>query len=387
VSAVGRFAEVDLDGLILSGPRLTLRPWRPDDAHAVAAAMRDPEMHRWLHLPLPYETEDAVRFVSSYAPQARASAASLECAVEDAGELVGAAALRLPGDGHPHADVGYWVVPGARGRGYAAEAVRVLTSWGLGLGLARIELECDVRNLPSVGTASAAGFRFEGVLRDRLRAPSGDAAVFARLPSDAGEAVPAAFARLPPGGVGDGTITLRPRLPEDAEDYLAQERDPLTLATGFTDRPPREEDVARACARSGLDWLVGSTAHLTVLDDATGAFAGSVQIRLAGPPSVGGIGYTIHPAFRGRGYTARALRLLVPWAFDASGFTRLELGAKTSNVASQRAAERAGFRPDGVRAARLRNPDGSFSDEVRYALVNPAISRAGGSYSISRISP
>jgi RimJ/RimL family protein N-acetyltransferase len=93
---------------------------------------------------------------------------------------------------------------------------------------------------------------------------------------------------------------------------------------------------------------------------------------------VGGIGYVVHPAFRGRGYTTRALRLLVPRAFGAAGFTRLELGAKASNIASQRAAERAGFEPDGVRAARLRNPDGRFSDEVRYALVNPAARRAQG---------
>jgi RimJ/RimL family protein N-acetyltransferase len=81
----------------------------------------------------------------------------------------------------------------------------------------------------------------------------------------------------------------------------------------------------------------------------------------------------VHPAFRGRGYTARALRLLVPWAFGPGGFARLELGAKTENVASQRAAVAAGFEPDGVRAGRLRNPDGSYSDEVRFALINPAL--------------
>ena len=48
----------------------------------------------------------------------------------------------------------------------------------------------------------------------------------------------------------------------------------------------------------------------------------------------------MHPAFRGRGYTTRALRLLVGWAFDACDW------------------------PDW-------NSDGTFSDEVRYALINP----------------
>jgi RimJ/RimL family protein N-acetyltransferase len=86
---------------------------------------------------------------------------------------------------------------------------------------------------------------------------------------------------------------------------------------------------------------------------------------------VGGIGYVVHPAFRGRGYTTRALRLLVPWAFGPADFARLELGAKVGNEPSLRAAANAGFEPDGVRRGRLRNPDGTFSDEVRYALLNP----------------
>jgi RimJ/RimL family protein N-acetyltransferase len=133
--------------------------------------------------------------------------------------------------------------------------------------------------------------------------------------------------------------------------------------------------VQGICTRARLDWLVGSMARLAVEDLATGRFAGSVGVRLPGPPGVGGIGYAIHPAFRGRGYTGRALRLLVPWAFEAAGFARLELGAKADNIASQRAAAAGGFEPDGVRAARLRNPDGSYSDEVRYAAINPQTAR------------
>jgi ribosomal-protein-alanine N-acetyltransferase len=71
------------------------------------------------------------------------------------------------------------------------------------------------------------------------------------------------------------------------------------------------------------------------------------------------------------GLATRALRLLVPWAFDVVDLGRLELGAKVGNDASIRAAENAGFEHDGVRARRLRNPDGTFSHEVRFALTNP----------------
>jgi RimJ/RimL family protein N-acetyltransferase len=41
------------------------------------------------------------------------------------------------------------------------------------------------------------------------------------------------------------------------------------------------------------------------------------------------------------------------------------------NDASLRAAAAAGFEADGIRRRRLRNSDGTFSDEVRYALINP----------------
>src|SRR5213079_2254069 len=90
----------------------------------------------------------------------------------------------------------------------------------------------------------------------------------------------------------------------------------------------------------------------------------ATRLRKPGPPQVGGLGNVVHPAFRGRGYAGRALRLLVPWAFEVADFARLELGAKVGNTASLRAAESAGFEPDGIRRRRLRNPDQTFSDEA-----------------------
>jgi RimJ/RimL family protein N-acetyltransferase len=85
------------------------------------------------------------------------------------------------------------------------------------------------------------------------------------------------------------------------------------------------------------------------------------------------VGYGLLPQFRGRGFTVRALRLLVDWAFGPAGLARLELGAAVENVASQKVAVRAGFQPDGLARARLRRPDGSYADEARYALINPRL--------------
>jgi RimJ/RimL family protein N-acetyltransferase len=377
---MGVFAGVDLDELVLTGPRLTLRPWAATDADAVFAHLQDPTMHEFLALPDPYTHEVAVRFVTELGDEGRARGTGIGCAVEvtATGRLVGSAAIRLGGE----QDVGYWIASDARGHGYAAEAARVLAEWGLAHGLHRVQLLCDVRNLASVRTALSAGFHYEGVERDRLEHPLDDGAEhrisdlarFGRVAGDSGEAVVPAYARLPAGGLTDGVVTLRVMAPQDAE-ALAETDDELTLAWGFTGHAHSPDEVRRASDRAGLDWLVGAVAPFSIIDNASGRVAGSLRLRQAGPPGVGGIGYVVHPAFRGRGFTTRALELLVPWAFGPGGFARLELGAKAGNLASQRVAAAAGFEADGVRAARLRNPDGSYADEVRFCRVNPAIDR------------
>ncbi|MGH8960939.1 MAG: GNAT family N-acetyltransferase [Jatrophihabitantaceae bacterium] len=377
---MGVFADVELDELVLRGPRLTLRPWRVKDADAVFAIMQDRGMHEFLALPEPYTHEVAMRFVSELGDEGRRDGTGIDCAVAETatGRLVGSAALRLTGQ----RDVGYWVAPDARGHGYAAEATRTLAEWGFAHGLRRVQVLCDVRNLASVRTALAVGFRYEGTVRDLLQRPLdvsaperlSDLAWFGRLATEPGEPVPPTFTPLPAGGLGDGVVSLRAMAPADAP-ALGETDDQLTLEWGFTGRAHSTDEVRRAADHAGLDWLVGGVAPFTIVDDESGRAAGSLRVRLAGPPGVGGLGYVVHPDFRGRGYTTRALRLLVPWAFGPGGFARLELGAKAGNVASQRVAEAAGFESDGVRAGRLRNPDGSYSDEVRFCLVNPAIER------------
>ena len=373
---MGRFRDVELDGLELGDDRMLLRPWCAPDAQRIVEVMADRSMHEFLALPDPYSIDDARHFIGEVAGRARADGTGLHCAVVDraSGRLVGSATAHLGGD----PEVGYWVAPDARGHGYAAEATGLLVHWMFGVGVRRVRLLCDVSNLASAHTALAAGFRFEGVARDGLcgggtgAVPErrADLVLFARLPDDPPGPVPPAFAPLPRGGLSDGVLQLRAARREDAA-ALAETDDELTLRWGFTGTAHPVADVVREAAGAGLQWLVGSVAPFTMVDVRTGRVAGSLRLRKAGPPQVGGIGYVVHPAFRGRGYATRALRLLVPWALEVADFARLELGAKEGNAASLRAAASAGFQPDGLRERRLRNPDGSFADEIRYVLINP----------------
>ena len=241
----------------------------------------------------------------------------------------------------------------------------------------REDFRCAVDDLAEARAALQAGFRFEGVARKALHRGTEivDAAVFARVMGDPAGPVAPAFAALPSDGLTDGVVLLRELAPSDAEALHQQLADELTVVNSFTGVAPTRAHAAEMAARGGLDWLVGHAVVFTIVDEVSGRFAGTVRLRQAGPPGVGGLGYTVHPSFRGRGVTARALRLVVAWAFEAGGFARLELGAKVDNVASQRAALAAGFERDAPRVARLRYPDGAYADEERFYLINPAVAR------------
>jgi RimJ/RimL family protein N-acetyltransferase len=372
----------DLTDLVLTGPRLSLRPWQLSDAEIAFAALHDdPDVHRFTRIPLPYTREIAERWAGWEGNAGRADGSALGGPLVEtaSGTVVGSAALRIDGG---TGDIGYTVYRGYRGKGYAAEATRMLLDWGFARGLIRIGLCCDVRNLASVKTALAAGLAFEGVTRGSTLLPNvahgtSDIAHFARRAEDPSVPIPPRCGPLPAGGLSDGVVRLRMLEEADAAGHHELD-DAETLRWSFTGQPFTETESRRRCVSAGLEWLVGHAAAMAIVDEATGAFAGVLTVRLAGPPGVGNVGYTVHPAHRGHGYTTRALRLLVSWAFEEAGLARLELGAKVDNVASQRAALRAGFEPDGVMAGRLRNPDGSYSDEARFAVLNPNVRRVRG---------
>jgi RimJ/RimL family protein N-acetyltransferase len=85
------------------------------------------------------------------------------------GDFLGAAGLNQLNHANRFANLGYWTRESRQGRGYAADAARVLADFGLDtLKLNRVEIVAAEGNLPSRRVAEKVGARFEGVLRDRL---------------------------------------------------------------------------------------------------------------------------------------------------------------------------------------------------------------------------
>lgn len=388
---MGLWNGVEIDDLVLTSARLVLRAWQESDVPAVTQIMADEQMHRFLPLPNPYTEADARSYVGEVAPGGIASGSTYTCALVErsSGAVVGSAALRAPGDRTTAAEIGYWVALRAHGSGYASEATRALTTWAFDRGRAhRAEIRCAVGNVASAKVALNAGFTFEGILRGDAVMPDGpaDCAVFGRLASDRGDTVRTALPRLAPDGITDGVLRLRTLTRDDAPALIEQLTNPEAVRWQFAEAVASETAIAEQAARSELEWMVGPLGRLAIVEVTSGAVVGTMVIRNVGPPQIANIGYGVLPAFRGRGYTSRALRLLIDWAFGPGNFARLELGTKPGNLASQRSAAGGGFVFDGIRETRLRNRDGTFSDEVRFALVNPRF-RSSGAGRAAPVSP
>lgn len=173
----------------LTDGTLVLRLPRDADAPAIAAACADPEIARWIPVPVPYRLEDARTFVA-FTAEGWSGGREPTFVIADAadGALLGTLAFHRRPDEPGKAAVGYWLAPGARGRGAATGAVLLAVRWAFGIepALVRMELLTLVGNEASGRVALRAGFTREGVLRRYLpfRGELMDAVMFARLRGD-----------------------------------------------------------------------------------------------------------------------------------------------------------------------------------------------------------
>ena len=92
--------------------------------------------------------------------------------------------------------------------------------------------------------------------------------------------------------------------------------------------------------RAEQAWLDGSACPFVIVDADTGGLLGAIEVR----PERGDIGYWMAPPARGRGLCTRALRLILDWHTERPVW----LTTHPDNAASQRVAEKAGFRRVGL---------------------------------------
>ncbi|TCB99957.1 N-acetyltransferase [Micromonospora zingiberis] len=352
-----------------------LRPFRLDDVADIVAGCADPLTQRFLDgLPDPYTEADARRWVTEGAPAAfTAGGAAYAVADPATDRLLGTVGLSHPVPQRRQAEIGYWVLPDARGRGVATAATRALAAYAFTSGTERLELLTAVENAASQRVALAAGFRPEGVRRGAGAARGGgrrDLTVWVRLADDPPGPYPRPLPDLPGGRLTDGMVVLRRLVPEDSDEMYRLHTSPDVMATRVPPGAPTREEIDRRGQGAASQWLGGRVAAMTILDATSGAVAGSCML-LYDQPAAGQamLGYSLFPAWRGRGYATRTVRLLARWGFEHVGLARLWAGTLPENLASRRVLERAGFRYEGLLRARLPGADGSRADSTVFGLL------------------
>jgi RimJ/RimL family protein N-acetyltransferase len=359
----------------INGTGVRLRAYRPDDVEAVAAGYDDPLCFRFLPpLPSPFTIGHAERFLAEGVTSVFAEGGAVYAIADpDTDELLGGIGFDKVVAGRGQAEIGYWVAPWARGRGVATAAVRTLSEHALGAGLARLELLTHWENPVSQRVALAAGYQREGVRRAALANRDGgrdDLVVFARVAGDPAGPLPRLLPDLPGGELTDGVVRLRPLGPDDVDVTMTLRSLPEVWQTSVPAQPPAPDEVRLRCQRAPAHWLAGTRAEMVITDAPTGAPVGEIALFYQEPVTGQAmIGYSMLPAFRGRGLATRAAQLVALWAFAETDIARLIAGTLPTNVGSQRVLEKAGFHREAYLKARLPGPDGARVDDVQFVLL------------------
>ncbi len=154
--------------------RLTIRPWRPDEADALLKIRGNPEVAQWLGSPEPWtsiaQAEDEIaaweRLVSAAGPEGKWAIVPNGYAKPVGTVSLGTipASIDLPGS--PETEIGWYLDPEANGNGWAIEAARSLLTRSLDSGVRRIWALMWKQNESSAKVARALGMRELGVIVD-----------------------------------------------------------------------------------------------------------------------------------------------------------------------------------------------------------------------------
>lgn len=356
---------------------VTLRPHHEDDIPACVEQSQDPDSQRWTRVPIPYELEDARRFIRHAMPGGWATDQEWAFAVQAAGvdgapRYAGTVSLRNLGDAR--AEIAYGTHPWARGRGIVEAALRVLLEWGFAeRGLETVIWWAHEGNWASRKVAWRLGFSCDGTVRrwTDQRGDLLDSWVGTLLRTD--QRAPRNAWYDVPRIVG-AQVVLRQHRDNDADRVLEACSDERTAYwLGPLPQPYTRAD-AEVFVRNRSDAMARGTAvHWVIADPTTDDLLGTVSLMGIGGHSGAEVGYWAHPAARGRGVMSEAVRLVVRHAFidtedGGLGFDKLRLVSAVDNPASRHVAEVNGFHEVGTERAGTLCRDGRH-DAVIYDLV------------------
>jgi len=139
--------------------------------------------------------------------------------------------------------------------------------------------------------------------------------------------------------LSDGVVTLRAHVPTDIDPMVEMSVDPQMVRwTAIPTPNTREMSEQFAFTIIPRGWDDGT--HRGWAIEVDGRYAGNVDVR---HKPIADIGFALHPAARGRGVMARAVRLAVDWSLTEGGVEIVHWRSHVGNEASLRVAHATGF--------------------------------------------
>lgn len=155
-----------------------------------------------------------------------------------------------------------------------------------------------------------------------------------------------------------GDLVLRPFDGGDVDAVLAAYTDPDIQRWHHLHLTSRDEAWAWI-DQWGRAWQTEREGSWAVASRSTGTVAGRLGLRHVDlAEGWAELTFWVRPAYRQRGVAAAAVGAGADWLFGSLGLHRLEISHSVANDRSCRAAERAGFRAEGVRRGAQRHADG-----------------------------
>ncbi len=163
----------------LRGERVTIRPYREEDAQALFEAVAESRDHirPWLPFADAHQSVEESRDWIIHQQAKILLREDMNFALWDttSGRFVGGSGL------HPHNwkigyfEIGYWLRVSATRHGYITETVEMLTDYLFThLHANRVEIRCDAKNERSAAVPRRLGFVQEGLKRNDTQNPAGE---------------------------------------------------------------------------------------------------------------------------------------------------------------------------------------------------------------------
>jgi RimJ/RimL family protein N-acetyltransferase len=176
---------------VMTGQRVTVRPYEDADAPALYQAIISSREHLQPWLPwvgVYHDAGDALAYIRQAQSQALLRQDFALGMFDRQGTFLGGTGLHVRDWAVPAFEIGYWIRKDAEGQGIVSEAIRLITTWAFEeMGAQRVMIRCNARNSRSRRVAERTGFVCEGRFRNGERDTAGELAdtlYFAMVPSD-----------------------------------------------------------------------------------------------------------------------------------------------------------------------------------------------------------